>query len=143
MFVNVVGGDARLRLSNYSGKTIVIRGYQGEPYLRFDKSGVFQNMRSPATYRNRLRFPSAAAPAVADPGPPQLEARRPGSILRLERPPHPLDAQGAPPGVQQDPQKIQLVFRWRVPGTAAASLSRSPAFSATASPRGYPAATTG
>ena len=49
MFVNVVGGDARLRLSNYSGKTILIRGYQGEPYLRFDKSGVFQNMRSPAT----------------------------------------------------------------------------------------------
>ena len=39
----------------------MILGYQGEPYLRFDKSGVFQNMRSPATYVNRFRGTSAAA----------------------------------------------------------------------------------
>ena len=39
--VNVLGGDERLRLSNYSGKAVVILGYQGEPYLRFTTSGVF------------------------------------------------------------------------------------------------------
>jgi len=120
MFVNVVGGDARLRLSNYSGKTILIRGYQGEPYLRFDKSGVFQNMRSPATYRNRVRYPSAAAPAVADPKatPRWKLVARGASFAWSDHRIH-WTSPVAPPGVQKQPQKTQLVFRWRVPGTAA------------------------
>lgn len=42
----VLGGDDRI--SNYSGKTVVILGYEGEPYLRFDKSGVYANTLSPA-----------------------------------------------------------------------------------------------
>jgi len=51
----VLGGDDRLRISNYSGKTIVILGYEGEPYLRFDTSGVYANVRSPAAHLNRFR----------------------------------------------------------------------------------------
>ena len=52
---NVIGGDVWLRVSNYSGKEIVILGYQGEPYLRFRKDEVFQNDRSPMAYVNRFR----------------------------------------------------------------------------------------
>ena len=119
VFVNVLGGDARLRLSNYSGKTIVILGYEGEPYLRFNKSGVFQNVHSPAAFLNRSRYPRGSMPSVADPtAPPSWRRVARGATfawsdhriywLRTE----------PPPGVQKQPGKIQLVFRWRVPGRA-------------------------
>jgi len=64
--VNVLGGDDRLRLSNYSGKGLVILGYEREPYVRFDKGGVFVNARSPAVYLNRFRYPPALTPGAAD-----------------------------------------------------------------------------
>jgi len=118
VFVNVVGGDERLRLSNYSGKTIVILGYQDEPYLRFERSGVFENARSPAAFLNRYRNPRGLRP-TADPAATPLWRRvsagasfawRDHRIHWLRRKP--------PPGVQREPKKIQLVFRWRVPGIA-------------------------
>ena len=65
VIVNVLGGDDRLRLSNYSGKTVVILGYEGEPFLRFAEAGVFENtalaggvpepLSRPACRRRRLR----------------------------------------------------------------------------------------
>ena len=125
MFVNVVGGDARLRLSNYSGKTIVIRGYQGEPYLRFDKSGVFQNMRSPATYRNRVAVPiGGRSRRRRSQGRAPLEARCSGASFAWSDHRIHWTSKDAPPGVQKQPQKIQLVFRWRVPGTAGGNALR-------------------
>ena len=63
----VLGGDDRLRVSNYSGKTIVILGYEGEPYLRFDKTGVYANTLSPAAHLNRFRLPRPLNPGVANP----------------------------------------------------------------------------
>jgi hypothetical protein len=78
--VNVVGGDKRLRLSNYSGQTVVVLGYTGEPFLRFSKNGVFRNARSPST----------ASPVLA--------ASRDRRQLRLARPPHPLAGLGAAGG---------------------------------------------
>jgi len=53
----VLGGDDRLRISNYSGKTVVVLGYEGEPYLRFDSKGVWANTLSPAAHLNRFRRP--------------------------------------------------------------------------------------
>jgi hypothetical protein len=46
----VVGGGDRLLLRNLSRQTIVIRGYDGEPYLRISPDGVDENTaRPPAT----------------------------------------------------------------------------------------------
>ena len=49
VLVTVLGGDDRLQLVNYSGKTVVVDGYEGEPFLRFNSNGVYENVRSPAT----------------------------------------------------------------------------------------------
>jgi hypothetical protein len=48
--VVVVGGGTQLRLSNRSGQTVVIFGYQHDPYLRFSRSVVAVNMHSPTSF---------------------------------------------------------------------------------------------
>jgi len=116
---NVIGGDAKLRLSNYSGKTVVIRGYGGEPYLRFDARGVYENTRSPAVYLNRVRYPTGSVPAIADPeAPPQWHRLSGGNSFTWSdhRIHWPRDE--VPPVVQKDPQKTQRILSWRVPGVA-------------------------
>ena len=98
---NVVGGDVWLRLSNYSGKEIVILGYQGEPYLRFGRTSVYQNQRSPTAYVNRfrgLRARARDAPS-ADRGAGVAEGRG-RRLVQVARPPHLLGAAGAAAGRQ-------------------------------------------
>jgi len=49
VLTSVLGSDDRLQLVNYSGKTIVVYGYSGEPFLRFNANAVYENVRSPMT----------------------------------------------------------------------------------------------
>ena len=115
----VLGGDDRLRISNYSGKTIVILGYEGEPYLRFDTSGVYANVRSPAAHLNRFRRPRPLEPGVADSNArPRWRRVAPG--VTYEWHDHRIHWTGhqPPPGVQKHPERIQRVLTWRVPGRA-------------------------
>ncbi len=63
----VLGGDDRLSVRNWSTKIVVILGYDGEPYLRFGRDGVFANVHSPATYLNRVRNRPVKLPSLADP----------------------------------------------------------------------------
>ena len=51
--VVVLDRDDRLRLT--AERPTTIYGYEGEPYLRFSRDGVFRNARSPATYLNEAR----------------------------------------------------------------------------------------
>jgi hypothetical protein len=120
MSVNVLGGDERLRLSNYSGKSVVILGYQGEPYLRFAGSGVFVNELSPASYLNRTRKPGGLKPGVADPtAAPRWH--RVGVGASYEWYDHRIHwMKNRPPeGVRLHPERIQRIFTWRVPGQVA------------------------
>jgi hypothetical protein len=115
----VLGGDDRLRISNYSGKTLVILGYEGEPYLRFDRSGVYANTRSPAAHLNRFRRPRPLTPGVADPSaPPRWRKVAPGATYEWHD--HRIHWTGhqPPPGVRAHPDRIQRIFTWRVPGRA-------------------------
>jgi hypothetical protein len=119
VFTNVIGTDDWLRLSNYSGKKIVILGYEGEPYLRFDRSGVFQNMRSPAVYINRFRgfggpVPERASATAA----PEWKKVAGGASFRWRDHRIYWARSEPPPGVQENPDQIQKVFDWRVPGRA-------------------------
>ena len=65
--VEVVDAGARLR--NTTGQEVVVLGDAGEPYLRVGPAGVFENRRSPATYRNRVRTsPHQLRPRPTRPG---------------------------------------------------------------------------
>lgn len=115
----VLGGDDRLRVSNYSGKTILILGYEGEPYLRFAKTGVYANMLSPAAHLNRFRRPRPLKPGIADPSAPPRWLRV-ASGVTYEWHDHRIHWTGSqpPPGVRKHPDRIQRIFTWRVPGRA-------------------------
>jgi hypothetical protein len=55
--VEIVGGDAFLRVVVARGHQVVVEGYRGEPYLRVGADGaVEENRNSPATLLNEDRY---------------------------------------------------------------------------------------
>jgi hypothetical protein len=60
-------GDGHFRFTAPAGRTVVVRGYEGEPYLRFAHGTVYENERSPTAYVNRDQAPPASAMAGAQP----------------------------------------------------------------------------
>jgi hypothetical protein len=64
--VQVIENGRRVELHNESGADVIVSGYDGEPYLRVDRDGVFENTRSPAVYLNRTSTPPAHVPSSYD-----------------------------------------------------------------------------
>jgi hypothetical protein len=117
--VRVLGGDDRLWLGNYSGKTIVILGYEHEPYLRFGNAGVYVNARAPDVQLNRSRFPGALEPGSSNPTAAPVWRRVAGgtSYAWHDHRIH-WTSRLPPESVRQDPDQVHLVFNWRVPARA-------------------------
>jgi len=67
MEVEIVGGDAFVRLTAEPGVTLEVFGYEGEEYIRFDPDGTVNvNQRSPSKYLNDDRYANVELPAEAD-----------------------------------------------------------------------------
>jgi hypothetical protein len=63
--VRVIDLGNKLELTNGSATDLFVLGYDGEPYLRIGPRGVYENLRSPATYLNRTRAGTTPVPDIA------------------------------------------------------------------------------
>ena len=63
--VRVVDLGNRLELTNRSATDVIVLGYLAEPYLRVGPGGVYENLRSPATYLDRTRAGTTPVPEIA------------------------------------------------------------------------------
>jgi hypothetical protein len=114
--VEVLDRDDRLALRNDSGTTVVVQGYNGEPYARLKPDGTVEvNLNSPALYLNEDRFAKVDLPPRADEdaAPEWKVVDRSG---RFEWHDHRIHWMGAGrPGIVSDPQRRTKVFDWAVP----------------------------
>ena len=114
--LTTAGGDRYLVLSNGSGKTTVVTGYDDDPYLRFLPNRVVEvNLHSPVQVRERgpVRHPPAAGERHARRD-AEVESGLDERLLQVVRPPHPLDGQEAAPAGQGQGKRTKI-FDWEVP----------------------------
>ncbi len=126
--VQVLNYDDRLLLINRTGKSVIVQGYEGEPYARLHGNGTVEvNRRSPSHYLNEERYGGTPVPQSASPDtPPQWsEVSRTGRFETHDHRIHWMSKGATPPQVS-DKDKRTKVFDWRVPirvGTERAALT--------------------
>jgi hypothetical protein len=114
--LQVLNFDDRLQLDNRTGKTIVIQGYQREPYARLLADGTVEvNHNSPAFYLNDDRFAQEKVPATAKPSatPDWQVIDRTGTFQWHDHRIHWMSS--VPPKQVTDKSKRTKVFDWNVP----------------------------
>jgi hypothetical protein len=106
----------RLELTNHTGETVTIYGYQGEPYARVLANGTAErNVRSPATYLNESFYADVKVPPIANPkAPPEWRVvDRTGFFEWHDHRIH-WPTPTLPPEVK-DKSRRTLIFDWAVP----------------------------
>lgn len=114
--VRTVEAGARLSLENRSASVVEVLGYDGEPYLEVRPDGVYQNVHSPAVYRNATLSGEADLPPQADPAqPPSWEkvSTEPIALWHDTRT-HWMSVD-RPPEVAADPSVPHRIRDWIVP----------------------------
>ena len=116
--VRAVDLGTRLELENTGNSDVVVLGDDSEPYLRVGPRGAFENVRSPATYRNRTR----RADDTREPGPPEADPSARPRWRRIGDDPvvrwrdhraYPTTTTD-PPAVRDDPDHVHLVQQFQI-----------------------------
>ena len=116
--LKILYGDDQVLLNNRSGKTVVIDGYSGEPYLRFGPDGIYVNVNSPADYLNQDRYAASPVPKSATAkARPNWQKLAPGDVWAWHDHRIHYMSRTLPPAIQEAPRKPHHVFNWKVPAT--------------------------
>ena len=115
--VRVVQNDDQLTLTNKTSKTVIVLGYENEPYLRIHPGGgVDVNSLSPASTLNINRYGHVTLPANADAhAPPHWNRIRTGSSYTWHD--HRIHWMSTidPPAVRGARSSRHHIFNWVVP----------------------------
>ena len=106
----------RLILTNRSGRTVTVYGYQEEPYARVLADGVVQlNTRSPAYYLNQNFYGQVNVPPSASPSAPPhwVIVDRTGQLEWHDHRIHWMSP--IPPANVKNKNRRTLIFKWQVP----------------------------
>lgn len=118
ILVEMIGGDAFLSLEQLEPVEVVVLGYQGEPYLRFDPDGtVYENRRSPAVWLNQERYGNEQPPsfANADARPEWFEVATNGRYAWHDHRSHWMNSQ-PPPSAEAGDQVLEATVPIRIEG---------------------------
>ena len=116
--VQVIEAGSRIEVRNESDVELVVVGYEDEPYLRIGPEGVFENIRSRATYVNVARTQDdIVIPEGIDPGaPPEWRKASDEPVARWHDHRIHWMAENDPPAVRRDPGRTHVVNpTWVVP----------------------------
>ena len=111
--VSLAPDHEQLQLRVDGRHAVVVLGYQGEPYLRVDAGGVFENVRSPAVVANRTRIPTGSP--ANETGSPRWRRVSGRAVARWHD--HRAHWMGGitPRVVRRDPDHGHVVERWSIP----------------------------
>jgi hypothetical protein len=117
--VRLFDAQGTIELTYRGSATLVIIGYEGEPYLRLSDRGVERNIHSPATYLNQDRYARVALPAAADAKlEPQWELVSTGATVSFHDHRTHWMSSVPPAEVQAEPDRVTVIFeRWMIPLT--------------------------
>ena len=111
----IVGGDDRIEITRTTARQVVILGYGGEPYLRLDAQGTWENRNSAAVALNDVRRTPDAIPTTETKiGPDWVQTGTGDSVVFHDHRTHWMASQ-PPAKVRADPDHAQLLFAWSVP----------------------------
>ena len=116
--MRVIEAGSRFELTNDTAVDAIVLGYENEPYLRVGPNGVFENRRSPTTYRNADRQGATEPPsdARAD-APPEWKKTSGGRTARWhDHRVHWMGSSETPPAARRDPDRTHVIIpEWTVP----------------------------
>jgi hypothetical protein len=119
--VSVLNYDDRLLMINRTGSTVLVQGYEGEPYLRIRADGAVEvNRRSPSFYVSRDRYGVVQVPreARSDAAPRWQVVSRTGRYEWHDHRIHYM-SKASPPQVTDSGERTKI-FDWKVPVTVGA-----------------------